>query len=429
MYQEKCKTISLSSFISGRFVKFITPYVKLRNEKLKHYDKKVGDIIDIRDKQYKILIVKMQTQKINNHQHRRKVLFYLECIKCGYRFWRSSNQLDNLSCENCNHMVVMQGVNDISTTDPWMIKYFKGGIDEARKYRIESRKKITPICPYCKRVLNDIQINRLYTQHGVFCPYCSDKITFPEKFMASLLRQLNIDYIREANKELPFDAKKRLYDFYIKEKSCIIETHGIQHYDETSFPQSLMEQQEIDNHKRIIAINGGIENYVVIDCRVSTLEWIKTSIMKSQLPLLFSFSENDIDWDQCYIDACSSIKKRIWDYYNKHYPTTKELSALFKIHPQTINNYLKQGNDLGLIKYNGKLEMYSDPIDVYYCGTLFFTGMNCPDVSHKLKELTGIDKSKQAIQRYVSGTQSLTNYSFKRVVDRERRRGIIYGNT
>ena len=33
-----------------------------------------------------------------------------------------------------------------------MVKYFQGGIDEARRYTYNSRQKIYPICPDCGRV-------------------------------------------------------------------------------------------------------------------------------------------------------------------------------------------------------------------------------------------------------------------------------------
>lgn len=39
-------------------------------------------------------------------------------------------------------------VNDIPTTSPWMIPYFQGGEEEAKKYKNQSHQKITPICPY-----------------------------------------------------------------------------------------------------------------------------------------------------------------------------------------------------------------------------------------------------------------------------------------
>lgn len=429
MYQNRYTTISLSSFVGGNFVKFITPYVSFRDEKLKYYDKKPGDIFQIKNKSYKILTIKIQTQKINNYQHRRKVWFYLECMDCGYKFWKTSHDINFLACENCNHVAVIRGINDVATIDPWMIQFFEGGVDEARKYRVESQKMIIPICPYCRSQLRHIAINRIYKQKKIFCPYCSDKITFPEKFMSSLLRQLNIDYIREANSDLPFDAERKLYDFYIRDISCIIETHGVQHYEETSFSKSLAEQQEDDYYKFQLAINGGIQHYIVIDCRKSEIEWIKTSIMNSQLPILLKFRENDINWNKCYLDACSDIKRQIWEYYNKYYPTTKELSKIFKIHTQTINKYLKSGNELGLVKYDGKLEVYSDPIDVFYRDKLLFTGNNCADVSQKLKDLTGINKSVQAIQRFVSGRQSLKDYTFIRITNRERRREVLYGNS
>ena len=60
----------------------------------------------------------------------------------------SSNQ----GCACCHSLVVVPGINDIPTTDPWMISYFQGGYDEAKRYTHGSEQKIHPVCPECGRI-------------------------------------------------------------------------------------------------------------------------------------------------------------------------------------------------------------------------------------------------------------------------------------
>jgi hypothetical protein len=76
-----------------------------------------------------------------------------------------------------------------------MIKYFQGGYDEAKLYTVGSHKEFYPICPDCNRVKNKpMMIKTLYRTNSIGC-ICSDKLSYPEKFIFELLKQLDIDYI------------------------------------------------------------------------------------------------------------------------------------------------------------------------------------------------------------------------------------------
>ena len=47
--------------------------------------------------------------------------------------------------------------------------------------------------------------------------------------------------------------------------------------------RTLEEEQENDELKKSLAIKNGIKDYLVIDCRESEMEFIKSNILKSQL--------------------------------------------------------------------------------------------------------------------------------------------------
>ena len=43
-------------------------------------------------------------------------------------------------------------------------------------------------------------------------------------------------------------------------------------------------------------MKNGIDTYIELDCRFSECKWIKDSIMNSELPGIFNFTEKDVDW-------------------------------------------------------------------------------------------------------------------------------------
>ena len=136
--------------------------------------------------------------------------------------------------------------------------------------------------------------------------------TLSNKFIYALLNQLNIEYISEYYNDWS-DGRK--YDIYIPALNCIIENHGEQHYGRRGAfkKKSLEEEQNNDVYKKILAERNGIKHYIVLDCRESSVSWIKKSILDSKLPILLSFSTNNIDWIMCHQFALSNMVKRVAD--------------------------------------------------------------------------------------------------------------------
>ena len=77
-----------------------------------------------------------------------------------------------------------------------------------------------------------------------------------------------------------------------------METHGKQHYED-GFKgcggRTLEEEQQNDKNKYELAIKNGIkqQNYIVIDCSKSDLEFIKNNIINSRLNELFNLNKNN----------------------------------------------------------------------------------------------------------------------------------------
>ena len=240
-----------------------------------------------------------------------------------------------------------------------MIPYFQGGYDEAKLYTSGSSKKIYPRCPICKRIKNiPMQINTIHRQHSIGCS-CSDGISYPEKFFMSILNQLNVSYIRQLSKSTFKWCDKYRYDFYLPNHNCIIETHGIQHYKESSLTEKfLIEEQENDKLKKNIALKNGIDKYIVLDCRESSSKYIINSIKQNSDLCLILKDIDNIDIKQCEID---SAKSKVYEVcqIKKDNPmySTSDIGKIVNLERSTVKKYLKIGNDIGICNYDAKKEL------------------------------------------------------------------------
>lgn len=72
--------------------------------------------------------------------------------------------------------------------------------------------------------------------------------------------------------------------------------------------------------------------------------WVKNSIMRSKLPQLLNFKEEDIDWIQCDKYARTGITKKICEVWNNGVANILKIAEIFKINPVTIRDkYYRQG--------------------------------------------------------------------------------------
>jgi len=260
-------------------------------------------------------------------------------------------QNGSINCIQCN---------TISITHPELVKFLVNKNDSL-KYTIGERKKLTVKCINCGYEKKMYLYNLI--RQGFGCPKCSDGIPYPEKFIFNILEQLLNDNFKVQLSKKDFKwCENYRYDFYIDKINCIIETHGLQHYEEHingnwNRNKSLKDIQENDKIKEQLAKENGITNYIVLDCRHSELEWIKNSIMNSKLPRLLNFKEKDINWLKCHEHACNSNIKKASDLWNSGIKSTSQIAYILKVHISTVIRYLKQGTKLEWCDYNPKEEM------------------------------------------------------------------------
>lgn len=350
-YEDRVKTMNVGDFTKCHFGRLISPnYKHNRTVNNKKYKYKSGDLIENKFSTIKIL----ELIRLANNKSTKKGYEYI-CLKCGNKdvideYSINNNQGCNVCC--IPSQKILLGYNDISTTSPWMNKYFKHK-EDLYKYTDKSSKKVIAICPDCGSE-KKISIRDLNLQ-GLGCPKCGDGISYPQKISYSILEQLNLNFETEYS---PIWSKPKRYDFYFNynNEEYIIEANGRQHYENHGFDncggRPLDEEIENDLIKKELALSNGIkeDNYIVIDCRKSKLEFIKQNILNSNLSKMFDLSK--IDWLKCEEYTCSNLLKQACDLWNSGIHSTVEIGSLLKLDGSTIRKYLIKGTKVNLCKYN-----------------------------------------------------------------------------
>ncbi|NMM62224.1 hypothetical protein HBE96_05895 [Clostridium sp. P21] len=301
-------------------------------------------------------------RKKNSYIEKQKWYKY-KCNKCNWHEgWIDESSLLKNGCSCCNGKTVVEGINDIPTTSPNLIKYFLNGIDQAKLYTKSGGDEIYPICPDCGRIKSKkMKIATIY-RYGIGCT-CSDSISKPNKIMFSVLEQLQVEFETEkifdwCKYSLNNKLKTGRYDFYVKlnDKEYIIEMDGQWHNSDNNMSGQTKEKSNfIDSEKDRLARENGIQ-VIRIDCNPSKLEYIKNSIKKSILIDIFDLST--IDWLKVEEFTCTNLVKVACDY-KKNNPnmTTNDIGKIMNLSYTTISKYLKRGNSLSWCNYDVQEEI------------------------------------------------------------------------
>lgn len=307
----------------------------------------IGKLINCNNVFIKILDVDTTTKGNTKYKYK--------CLKCGNIDWTSNDTISrNIKnegkghcCNFCSGRKVIEGKNDIPTTTPWMIPYFQGGYNEAKKYSHSSSKKINPICPNCKKIHNkQVRISNIYSKHGFSCCYCSDGISYPNKFMAAVLYQADISFESEYSPEFVKKYKYR-YDFYVPQLKLIIEMDGGLGHGKKTFSGE-KDTKQVDHFKDELANKQGLD-VIRINSDISEMYFLKKNIIEKLDNIL---NLKNIDWDKCNKYATSSLVKEVCKYYNFTNQKPKDVAKKFHISHPTAITYLKRGNEIGLCDYS-----------------------------------------------------------------------------
>lgn len=318
-----------------------------------------------------------------------------KCTKDGYEYEVSEYSLHSrkFGCPVCSNKKIVSGINDVATTHPWMVEYFKDK-DEAKKYSAKSGHVITCICPTCGHE-RDMQIEVLH-RYGFRCNYCSDKISYPNKLVTYALLQLEengiiCNFCREYGADW---AKNYKYDCYFEcgDHKYIIEMDGGFHYQDNTYNHmDVSVQQDIDNEKSELATLNNV-NMIRIDCHYRTMDerfdYISNNL-KRKLSQICDIS--CIDWTKCSQNASNNLLHEICSKYDSGINRIILCEMYPWISNTTIGNYLYIGSKCGFCQYHGE---YSKKYSAFY---LYNSNLDMLEKVQTYSQLNEILKSKYSI--------------------------------
>lgn len=400
---------------------------KLLNKHTSNFKVEIGQVFKdgkrdliITDREYR---QKLIADKRGNYISNKKY-YQCKCNKCNWtKGWiEESNILRGIGCSCCHGFEVVEGINDISTTAPWMIPYFQGGIEEARLYSKGSSKGIFFKCPDCGRIkCKKLNIKNLNSYHSIGCS-CGDGKSYGEKLMFNILEQIEIDFEIEYS---PDWVKPKRYDFYfeLNNEKYIVETDGCWHKkDNNRSGQTKEESKHIDDYKDKLANENGIE-VIRIDC--GNIELIQNNIFQSNLSDIFDLT--NIDWLKAEEFAYSNLVKVACEYkINNPKMTTIDIGKIMKLHSSTINKYLKVGTKLGWCSYDAKEEnskssrkngkMTGKSVEIFKEGISLGVFESGSELERQSEKLFGITLIKSNISLVCNGKRNHhQGYTFKYV--------------
>lgn len=401
----------------------------------------IGEIIEVNTGKYIIKNRYIGDDPVHKSRNNAKANIYkCECLIDGFEFELPETRIIfGLGCPICGNRKLIPGIRTLYDQHPEILKYLVNP-EEAKEITPSSNKYVLCKCPECGHE-KKIMVSNL-VQHGFSCPICSDGVSYPNKFVREVLNQLNVDYEPEAGFEW---SDGRRYDQYIQELNMIIENHGRQHYEE-GFERlggrTLEEEQENDKYKYQLAFNNGIEKYIVLDCRKSDLDWIKKSILNSELVNIYNFKEDDIDWSKCHIIASTNSEiRKICEAYNSNKNIT-DLSENFKIDKHTISDYLQIGALCGYCEFeknnnqkNGRALLWQANAKPIYCVTdniYFMTKKDCEEYY----KLHGENINGKGLYKYINTNLFykdrkfiyISKYEYNKVYDKNDKNYLVVGD-
>lgn len=387
----------------------------------------IGDIIKDSSRELEIIdryYVKKEKKKNGKTYSSNDKWYRYKCLRCGNEDSVIEYSLHSQNC-GCNACCVpprkiVKGINDISTTAPWMMRYIKDDeyITNNAKY---SKVKTKMVCPDCGRVHMKSALN-VYANHGLSCP-CSDNWSYPNKFMYAVLEDANIHF--QAEKIFDWSLGK-IYDDYIEYngKTIIIEMQGAQHFDRCISEKSrtLKEEKENDSLKMEIALNNGIDYYFQIDARKSDCIFLKESIIDSGLLNVLNVSDGDINWSKCDEMATSNHYRTISEYHESMpYLSVEEIAEHFNTNISHVMKAVKAGLKFGwcsksftetkrIREQHGLVEHGQKPIYCVTDGKYFNSAQSACDYYYRM---TNEPHNHRALRKSISRN---TNYKGKKFI-------------
>lgn len=229
--------------------------------------------------------------------------------------------------------------------------------EQMKEYMPYSSKDIIAKCPNCNTTKKTTPA--LLIRRGIKCQGCSDGVSYPNKFGRCFIKQIyGVDNIQfEYSPDwLIVNNNKCFFDIYFEYKNAayIIELdgkigHGYFEYNTANNEKYGVTQDLV---KEQLASKHGV-HVIRIDARVSSCDYIRNSIMNSELVDILNLKETDIDWNLCANFAVSSLAVSARDLWEDGF-MIKDISAKLDVSSSTVKRYLKQMVEVGDCTYSAE---------------------------------------------------------------------------
>nr|DAL23982.1 MAG TPA_asm: hypothetical protein [Caudoviricetes sp.] len=260
--------------------------------------------------------------------------------KIGYKI-QCGSFYNNQRCSYCGH-------NKIHYKDSLAYKYPKIAkmisipendltFEDCYNIACHSKKRFYFECYKCEIISNKKLILNSIVSRGYYsCEKCGDGISIPNKFMYSLLNQLNVKFKSEYS---PYYFKNNQHvDFFLKDYNIIIEMDGCfkdRHLIEYDYWRDFL-NMKYGGYKTIrIKL---IDSYIYTHDKFN---YIKNQVLNSELSNLFNL--NNINWNLIWEESQKSKCIEAWKLWNNGLHDTKEIGNILNICQSTVTTYLKRG--------------------------------------------------------------------------------------
>lgn len=277
---------------------------------------------------------------------------YFHCSKQHKWQARPNDIFNGDGCPYCSGRRVMVGENSLWDTRPDIAVLLQDP-QNGYKYSAGSDARVDFVCPTCSSVNQKIIGN--VCRHGLVCKFCSDKISYPQKFARALLKQLPV-----INVEYEYDPdwlKPYRFDAYFEYAGCCyaLEMDGHIGHGNRQFGTN---EKDIDGYMRdvvkdLLAVQHNIQ-VIRIDCNYQMyerFEYVKRNVLNSKLNDLFNL--NGVDWIECDRQGQEKLVPKVAALYNDGL-SLLEIQHIIGYSKRTIGRWLKQAKNIGLCDYNTK---------------------------------------------------------------------------
>lgn len=332
-------------------------------------------------------------------------------FQCSFgHIWttRPISVLRGYGCPYCSGKKVWIGFNDLWTVRPDVAKLLKNQ-EDGFKYTCGSHQKLDFVCKDCGSIIN--KPVKEVCKRGLSCHFCSDGVSYPNKFGRAILRQLPLEtYKSEYN---PDWLKPYYYDNYFEYdgKKYVLEMDGGLGHGHKKFrsEQSDVSGLERDVFKDSLAVKNDII-VIRIDCLQSNKDYIKNNILSSMLSDVFDLS--CIDWNLCDLTAQHSILKDACSLYNSGVNSVTTISDILNISQSAVYSYLKRGTKLGLCAYNPSHS--PTPIDLVDANEhTILSFRSYRECAIKIRDMYGIIINDRKLKDFCESKQPYKGFNFR----------------